>query len=79
MESSIKKTVGFVNNPENFSTKKGKNIPCGYSVSTLYAFNNVENKYTLYCEKSVWNLYGIRKTKCKLCDWFLEYETLNNL
>ena len=24
-------------------------IPCGYSMSTIQAFDNVENKYTLHC------------------------------
>ena len=40
------------NNPENSSTTKtGKHIPCGYSMSTIWAFDHIENKHTLYCGK----------------------------
>ena len=48
MESLIKKIDGRVNNPENYSTKKiGEHIPCGYSMSPIWAFNNIENKNNL--------------------------------
>ena len=50
MESFIKKRDGCANNPENSSaTKIGQHIPCGYSMLTIWAFNNTENKHTLYC------------------------------
>ena len=40
---------GCANNPENFSTTKiGEHILCGYSVSTIWAFDHIENKHTLY-------------------------------
>ena len=43
---------GCANNPENSSTTKiGEHIPCGYSMSTIWAFNHIENKHTLYCRK----------------------------
>ena len=49
IESLIKKIGGWANNPENSSTTKiGEHISCGYSMSTIWAFNNVENKRTLY-------------------------------
>ena len=49
MESLIKKMDRCANNPENSSTRKiGEHIPCGYSISTIWAFNNIENKHTLY-------------------------------
>ena len=52
MESLIKKVDGCANNPENSSTTKiGEHIPCGYSISTIWAFNNTENKHTLYREE----------------------------
>ena len=52
MESFIKKVDGCANNPENFPTTKiGEHIPCGYSMSTIWAFNDIENKHTLYCRK----------------------------
>ena len=44
IESLIKKI--------NFSTTKiGEHIPCGYSMSTIWAFDYIENKQTLYCGK----------------------------
>ena len=30
------------------STKIGEHIPCRYSTSTIWAFNNIENKHILY-------------------------------
>ena len=37
------------NNPEKFSTTKiGKRIPSGYSPSTFWAFDHLENKFNLY-------------------------------
>ena len=37
------------NNPEKFSTTKiGKRIPSGYSPSTFWAFDYLENKFNLY-------------------------------
>ena len=49
IECLIKKLEGYVNNPENSSTTKiGEHIPCGYSVPTIWTFDNIENKHTLY-------------------------------
>ena len=49
IESLIKKIDGCLNNPENSSTTKiGEHIPCGYSMSTIWEFDNIENKHTLY-------------------------------
>ena len=49
MESLIKKINGCANNPENSSTTKiGEHIPCGYSMSTIWAFDHIANKHTLY-------------------------------
>ena len=48
-ESLIKKVDGCANNPENSATTKiGEHFPCGYSMSTIWAFDNIENKHTLY-------------------------------
>ena len=48
-ESSIKKLDGCANIPENSSTTKiGEHIPCGYSMSTIWAFDHIWNKHTLY-------------------------------
>ena len=52
IESSIKKIDGCVNNPENPSTTKiDEHIPCQYSVSTIWAFDHIEIKHTLYRRK----------------------------
>ena len=49
IESLIKKIDVCANNPDNSSiTKIGEHIPCEYSMSTIWAFDNVENKHTLY-------------------------------
>ena len=44
MESLIKKKInGCANNPENFSTRRiSEHIQCGYSMSTIWAFNYIE-------------------------------------
>ena len=46
MESLIKKIDECANNPETSLTTKI--IPCGYSMSTIWEFNNVESNHTLY-------------------------------
>ena len=52
IESLIRKIDGCANNPKHCSTAKiGEHIPCGYSVSTIWAFDDIENKHTLYCGK----------------------------
>ena len=50
VEFLIKKIDECANNPENFSTTKiGEHIPCGYSMSTIWAFDNLQNKHTSSC------------------------------
>ena len=52
IESLIKMIDGYVNNPEKFSaTEMGEHIPCGYLMSTIWAFDHIEKKYTLYRRK----------------------------
>ena len=52
IESLIKKIDGCENNSEKSSIRKvGKHIPCGYSVSTIWGFNQIEDKHTLYREQ----------------------------
>ena len=47
--SLIKKIDVCANNPEKSSTANtNKHIPCGYSMSTIWAFNHIGNKHTLY-------------------------------
>ena len=50
IESLIRKIDGCENNQENSSTTKiGEHILCRYPMSTLWVFDNIENKHTLYC------------------------------
>ena len=52
MESLIKKTDGCANNPKNFlTTKIGEHISSRYSMPTIWAFDHVESKHTLYRRK----------------------------
>ena len=52
IESLIKKLDGYASNPENSSaTYIGEHIPCGYSMSTIWAFDHIGNKHTLHCGK----------------------------
>ena len=49
IEFLIKKIDGCENNQENSSTTKvGEYNLCRYPMSTIWAFNNIENKHTLY-------------------------------
>ena len=49
IEPLIKKSGGCVNNPENSSTTKvGGHILCEYSMSTIWAFDHLDYKHTLY-------------------------------
>ena len=49
IESLIRKIGGCANNPENFSTTEIRDhIPCGYSVVTIWVFDHIENRHTLY-------------------------------
>ena len=48
IESLIKKTDGCANNQENsLSTKTSEHISCEYSMSAIWTFDHIENKYTL--------------------------------
>ena len=52
IESLIKKICRCANNPEKYSTTQiGEHIPCGYSMSTIWTFDNIENKHSLYWGK----------------------------
>ena len=49
LEFLIKKIDGSGDNPEKSSASKiGENVPCGYSMATVWAFDNIENKHSLY-------------------------------
>ena len=66
IESLIKKLDVCANNPENFSTTKiSEHIPRGYSMSTIWAFDHIENNHTLYRGKDYEKVFGIFKRICK--------------
>ena len=67
IEFLIKKMYGYAKNPENSSaTKIGEHIYCQCSMSTVWAFDHIENKHTLYCGKDYEKvLYFFKKTCCK--------------
>ena len=49
LECLMEKFDGCKNNFENSSTsKKGKHIPSGFPMSTVWSFNSVENKHDVY-------------------------------
>ena len=49
LKSLIKKIDGCANNAVKPSTAKlGEHIPCRDSMSTIWTFDNLENKYSLY-------------------------------
>ena len=54
MKSLIKNINGCSNNAENSSwTKIGDHIPYGYSMSTIWSFDHIENKHGLYHKKNI--------------------------
>ena len=61
----IKKIDGCANNTENSSTINiGENIPCGYSMSSVLAFDHIEKKRNLYRGKDCMK---------KFCEYLRKY------
>ena len=57
---SLKKPNNQKNNPEKSSTTKiSEDFPCKYSMSTVWAFDNIENKHSLYHGKGCMKKFGI--------------------
>ena len=49
MEFLIKQVDGCASSPENSSTTKiGEHIPCGYSISTIWAFDHISHRKQTY-------------------------------
>ena len=77
--SLIRKVDGYANNPGNSSTTKlGEHIPKGYLVSTIWGFDHIENKHTLYGRKDCIkkSLYFFKKT-CKRYNWFWKEKNIS--
>ena len=52
--SLIRKIDGCGNNPENSSTTRiGEKIPCGYSMSAIWAFDHIKTNILYILEKTV--------------------------
>ena len=52
IEFLIRKIHGCADNPKKSSTKKiGEHIPFYYSISTIWRFDHIEDKHTLYYGK----------------------------
>ena len=63
---------GWVNNIENsFTAKVGGHIPCGYSISTIWAFDSKENKYNVYRGEDCMKKFceSLRKHAMKIIDF----------
>ena len=49
LECLVKRIKGCEDNPEvSSTTKTGENIPCGYSMSTIWRFDHINDQHTLY-------------------------------
>ena len=58
LESLIKKIDDCKNNPENsLITKIGKHIPCRYSMPTIWTFDNIGKKHSLYREEDCMKMF----------------------
>ena len=57
---SLKKVIGCKNNPQKSSiTKVGEHILCGYSMSTIWEFNNgTENKHDACRDEDCMKKFG---------------------
>ena len=78
-ESLIRKIDRCANNPEKSSkTKIGQHIPCEYSMSTIWSFDNIENKHTLHhgkdCIKTFWT--SLREHTKNIIDFNGQFECL---
>ena len=53
LSTLLRLIITCTNNPEKSSaTKIAEHIPCGQSMSTIWKFDHIENKHTLYREKN---------------------------
>ena len=60
IESLLKRIDRCADNPENSSTTKVReHIPCGYLMSTIWVFNNIENKHTFYYEEGCMKSFAV--------------------
>ena len=71
IESLIWKIDNCKKNPEKSSTTEiGKQIPSGYSMSTIWEFDHIEKKHSFISEKIYEKVLWIFKRKCKKYNLF---------
>ena len=72
IKSLIKEINERANNPGNFPiTKINEHIPCGYSMSTIWAFDLIENKQTFYRGKEcIKKFCEFLREHAKKYNWF---------
>ena len=60
LESLIKKNryIFNIKNRKSLTSKIGENIPLRHSMSTIWAFDNIENKHTLYRGDNLHDLHN---------------------
>ena len=66
IKSLIKKIDGCVNYLQNYLKKSSKekiceHISCRYSISTIWTFDNIKQKHTLYCDKDLIKSISLRE------------------
>ena len=70
IESLITKIEGCANNAENSSTAKiGEHIPWGYSMSTIWSFDHIENKHIISWIRLYENFLWIFKRTHEKYNW----------
>ena len=80
IQSLSRQTDVCGNNPEKLWTMKiGEHIPCEYSVSTIWGFDYVESKHTLYHGKRLYEkvLQFFKRTYQKYPFWKERNVTIN--
>ena len=76
------KIDGHVNNPENSSTTKiSEHIPCGYSMPTIWQFDHLESKHTLYRGKDFMKKFcaSLREHERQKHTEYIPQEVLNKI
>ena len=77
IEYLINKIDWCANNLENSSTAKiGEHILSGYSLSTIWAFDDIENKDTIYPGEDYEKVLYFFKRTCYRCNWFWKKENV---
>ena len=53
------------------TTKIGEDSHCGYSMSTIWGFDHIEDKHTLYCPKDCMKMFceSLRQHTQKIIDF----------